>query len=83
MACIAQSSCTRIEILCVTSECTKKWMNVEAIAQYQLTLIDTTWTDTDKAFEESPCEQNQELLRENLRVTIDQICMQGLLHWKR
>ena len=55
----------------------------EAIAQYQLTLFDTTWTDTDKAFEESPCEQNQELLRENLRVTIDQICMQGLLHWKR
>ena len=52
----------------------------EAIAQYQLTPIDTKWIDTDKAFEESPCKSDQELLRKNSRVTIDQICMQGLLH---
>ena len=55
----------------------------EAIAQYQLTSIDTKWIDTDKAFEVNPCKSDQELLRENSRVTIDQICMQGLLHWKR
>ena len=55
----------------------------EAIAKYQLTPIDTKWIDTDKAFEGSQCKSDQELLRENSRMTIDQICMQGPLRWKR
>ena len=36
-----------------------------------------------KAFEGSQCKSDQELLRENSRVTIGQVCVQGPLHWKR
>ena len=55
----------------------------EAIAQYQLTPVDTKKIDTEKAFKGSPCKSNQGLFRENSRVTIDQISLQGLLLWKR
>ena len=56
----------------------------EAIAQYQITPVDTKWIDTNKAFE---VELMQIILRlvakEKSKVKIGQICTQGLLHWKR
>ena len=56
----------------------------EAVAKYGITPVDTTWVDTDKAFEEErPCRSYHEVLREDSKVTISQICMQGLLHWRR
>ena len=48
----------------------------EAVEKYGITPVDTKWVDTDKAFEEEP-------LRESSKVMIGQICMQGLLHWRR
>ena len=46
----------------------------EAAAQYRITPVDTKSVDTDKAFEGEPMQ---------IRWTIGQICMQGLLHLVR
>ena len=55
----------------------------EAVAKYGITPVDTTWIDTDKAFEGSPCRTDQECARESSKVMIDQTCMQELLLWRR
>ena len=52
------------------AECLRNSANVEAIAQYQVTPVDTKWIDTNKAFEESPCKSDRELLHESSKVTI-------------
>ena len=55
-----------------------------AIAQYQVTTVDTKWIDTQtKHLRQSPCTSDNELLRESSKETIGQICTQGLLCWKR
>ena len=56
----------------------------EATTQYQVTPVETKWTDTNKACEGvSPCKSDHEFLQENSKVKIGQICTNGLLQWKR
>ena len=53
----------------------------EAVEKYGITLVATKWADTDKPFEGEPTQI--ECARQSSKVMIGQICMQGLLHWRR
>ena len=55
----------------------------EAIAQYQVTPVDTKWIDTNKALEEEPMQIRSRIVQESFQVTIGKTCVQGLLHWMR
>ena len=55
----------------------------EAIAQYQVTPVDTQWIDTNKTSEGEPMQIRSRWWQEDSKVKIDQICIQGLLRWKR
>ena len=54
----------------------------EAIAQYQVTPVDTKWIATNKAFERNPMQTGHEVWQEKSKVEIGQICTQGPFHWK-
>ena len=54
----------------------------EAIAQCHFTPVDTKWVDTDESFEKSYANQITNCCKGS-KVTIGQICAQGLLRWKR
>ena len=52
---------------------------LEKLDQDEETLCKSKWIDTNKAFEGEPTQIRSRIVAR----TIDQMCMLGLLHWKR